>query len=163
MAGVGDTDADGVPDFAVEGYFSRLFVLSGATGTRRFQVKNYFHSVSGGLDANLDGYDDLVVGDLVPGQPGETLVLSGADGSMLFRMLGERVWDEFGESVDFVGDVNADGFPEFIAGAPNANGYFRLVSMNPVDWQRIGGDWLLFVPAAQKTEGRELLLQHELL
>jgi len=95
-------------------------------------------SVSHAGDINADGFDDLLVGaPVAPGFPsgtGATYVIYGksfgftdillapdidaADGKWLF---GLNSADHMGFSVSAAGDVNADGFHDFIIGAPYAD------------------------------------------
>ena len=80
-------------------------------------------SVGGAGDVNGDGYPDFVVGipgagNTAPGS-GSVKVLSGIDGSLLFTFDGGSMFDQLGFSVAGAGDVNADGFDDIIAGAPN--------------------------------------------
>ncbi len=89
--------------------------------------------VSGAGDVNLDGYADIVVGsigyDLDPdGTPGtlddvsnagRVYVYSGKDGSTLWTFDGEFAGDQIGYSVGGAGDVNSDGYPDVVAGAPD--------------------------------------------
>lgn len=95
-------------------------------------------SVSSAGDINADGFDDLLIGaPVAPGVSagtGSTYVIYGkatgfkdvvltpniaaADGKWLF---GLNSADHAGFSVSDVGDVNADGFHDFVIGAPYAD------------------------------------------
>ena len=52
------------------------------------------------------------------GPTGSARVLSGSDGSVLYNFDSDIAGDEFGTSVSGAGDVNGDGTPDLIAGAP---------------------------------------------
>jgi len=156
VAFVGDVNLDGVVDLAVSApnhQTCSLFtcsnpgqvrVLSGAdqqvllamTGV----VSNSFGpssdlfgaSLAGGLDVNLDGYPDIVVGEpldrtnctSVFGARGSVHVYSGFDGSLLHSILGSQCGGFFspsatmGSAVGMVHDVNGDGRAEFLVSSP---------------------------------------------
>ena len=80
------------------------------------------YSVAGAGDVDQDGYGDLIVGapldDDNGSYSGSARVLSGIDGAILFTFLGDSAGDEFGGSVDGVGDVNQDGYDDLVVGAP---------------------------------------------
>ena len=78
--------------------------------------------VSGAGDVNNDGFDDFIVGAPYDGNngpiSGSARVFSGATGAILYTVNGDSAGDLFGWSVSGAGDVNNDGFDDFIAGAP---------------------------------------------
>ncbi|MEM9083975.1 MAG: FG-GAP-like repeat-containing protein [Planctomycetota bacterium] len=153
VSGAGDINNDGFDDFIVgaqiaSSFRGQAFVYSGATGaelsyspitggsagdlTARF--------VSGGQDANNDTTPDIVVGeyynDTVNGtDSGSVAVYNGANGSLLWRVNGNNANDLFGWFLNFVGDVNNDGYDDVAVGAPLADvgaltnsGYLRVLS-----------------------------------
>jgi FG-GAP repeat len=91
-------------------------------------------AVSGAGDVNGDGRADVLVGARGAGvnDPGAAYVVFGktstggidlnelADGG--FRMDGAAVGDMAGDAVSGVGDVNGDGRPDVLVGAPSADG-----------------------------------------
>ena len=94
---------DGDPN---EGYFGTWIVSAG--------------------DVDMDGKEDMIVG--APWKKaasqvntrGYARVISGGDGTQLFHFVGDNPGDEFGHSVAGVGDMNGDGFPDFLVGARGA-------------------------------------------
>ena len=100
-------------------------------------------SVSFAGDVNGDGRDDLVLG--APSSDSDTLnggaayvIFGQADGSETDRDLGAALaagdgfvvgesspnsYDQFGASVSGAGDLNGDGFDDFIVGAPSADSF----------------------------------------
>ncbi len=137
VAGAGDLNRDGHPDFIISshGYYSQLgFVraISGKDGSILFTVsaigQNEFFgtSVSSAGDVNQDGYPDVIVGahQLGRNHPGYVRVYSGLDGSVLHTFQGTENHDNFGCSVSGIGDVNNDGHPDLVIGAfgENTNG-----------------------------------------
>ncbi len=77
-------------------------------------------SSAGGEDVDGDGVADLIVGsfdDTSGGvDAGAARVFSGLDGSLIYEKFG-TAGDLFGFCVDVAGDVNGDGFSDFVVGA----------------------------------------------
>jgi len=146
VAGVGDVNADGVPDIGIGSPTSTVsglaeagsaFVYSGATGAllRQFDGANAGDwvgvSIAGAGDLNNDGRSDLIVaamcnrsnhaGCTPSGARGYVSVFSGATGSLLFHFEGEGANDAFGRSVAGPGDMNGDGVPDIVVGAFHAD------------------------------------------
>ena len=168
VSSAGDVNKDGYPDVIVGAYhynsgFDRAGcarVFSGKTGGllahwNGYAVGDYFGwSVSGVGDVNKDGYDDCIVGvryqDTGGTDAGAAWVHSGNGGAFLIQVYGDSAGDNFGTSVGRAGDVNKDGYPDFIVGAPNGGknggGYARIFSgqngsvLLTIDGDS-GGDW----------------------
>ena len=150
VAGVGDVDGDNIDDFIVGApqapggipLFGTATVYSGVGSGVLFLFfgDNWFdqmgQSVAGAGDVNGDGTPDFLVGiyaDDDNGQDsGSARVYSGSDGSILLDLDGAGAFDRFGWSVASAGDVNNDGTPDVIVGAPQTNqglpGYARVHS-----------------------------------
>ncbi len=90
-----------------------------ATG---YEDREYFASqICGVGDVNLDGTPDYMVAApnaTVAGQKGVGRAVVYADGTqqVLFQILGDVNNRGFASAIDSAGDVNADGYPDFILG-----------------------------------------------
>ncbi len=152
VAGAGDADADGFPDFVVGAPQADVMgqgsgtatLFSGATGAVLFALSgdsayDYFGSaVAGAGDVDGDGHDDLIIGapsdDPHGLSSGSARVVSGATGMTLFLITGDSAYDRCGASVAGAGDVNHDGHADLLVGCPGDTlagitvGSVRLVS-----------------------------------
>ena len=77
-------------------------------------------------DLDLDGKRDFLIG--APGHTsggkvgrGRVIAYSGADASQLYDVLGADRNDEYGTACAFLGDVNVDGWDDYVVGAAGAN------------------------------------------
>jgi hypothetical protein len=134
VAGTGDVDGDGRPDFIAGAsgsdgngsYSGAAHVYSGASGALLYSFDGnsagdqFGNCVGGAGDVNGDGYNDLIVGaindDAVGADGGSATLFSGRDGSILAFMPGNAPGDSAGASVKGAGDVNGDGLDDFIVG-----------------------------------------------
>lgn len=105
-----------------------MYLLCGGLGAQeqifRFTGEVFFAelgtSVAQAGDVNKDNYPDILVGAPRVGSSlsGAAKVFSGRDGKVLYTFLGDGAGDALGQSVASAGDVDKDGYPDIIAGAP---------------------------------------------
>jgi hypothetical protein len=140
VAGLGDVDADGVPDLLLgvpgkdiggEDGLSNVglaYVFSGKTGQ---VIRTLNHPSLGGAEAgaafgsavanagdiNGDGVTDILIG--APGD-GHVFVFSGKTGDLIFTIVSpvEDSLPSFGAAVAGGKDFNRDRKPDFVVGAP---------------------------------------------
>ncbi|MFT7620511.1 MAG: hypothetical protein ACI97A_004168 [Planctomycetota bacterium] len=150
VSGAGDVDADGTPDIIVGAPFDdnngadsgNVRVISGATFLTLYSIDgnsggaNLGVTVSGAGDVNADGFDDFIAGAPRDSSTGTSLggsvhVYSGFDGSVLYSYFGPQGHSRFGHAVSGAGDVDADGFDDFMFSRPGErNGAFIIGRVN---------------------------------
>lgn len=120
----------------------RVEVFSGSDFGLLFPLEGYQAgaavgaALDAGHDLDGDGIGDFLVG--APGwnflisakdQVGAVLGFSGLDGSIVRIDLGTESKGEFGGAVAFAGDVDGDGTPDFLVGAPSTASNTGRVSL----------------------------------
>jgi hypothetical protein len=144
VAGVGDVNADGAGDFVMGAPFhnanvqddGKVYVINGddcslirelidSTAAANDRLGN---AVAGIGDLTGDGIGEIAAGAsyaLTPfgNDAGAVLVWNGATGAELFKLTDTHTGsNRLGTSVSGVDDVNADGVPDIVAGAPFDDG-----------------------------------------
>lgn len=128
-AGIGDANADGVPDFAVAapdqniiGVASaggRIYVYSGANAALLFGVsgtvpqEHLGFSVAAAGDLNGDGRADVLA---TTGTNGFVRAYSGQNGAVIFSATPSFLAGTITVVAAGAGDVNGDGVPDIVAG-----------------------------------------------
>ena len=130
--------ADGGAAYLILGNQAVAMGISLEGAAARFQGESAYqavgYAVANNGDVNGDGYADMLIGApagnskvslpgkmyLVLGKPdlgygNDFMLWSQADAAIT----GEQNWDRCGVSVAYVGDINNDGFDDFMCGAPN--------------------------------------------
>ena len=99
---------------ALAGDHKLTYTIDGDAGGDRLG-----HGVAGVGDVNGDGHDDFIAGAYYgnTSRPGYARVYSGKNGQVIYSLKGSSNYDGFGVSVNAAGDVNADGYADFIIGA----------------------------------------------
>lgn len=139
VSGVGDFDGDGYGDFmagapGAPGVPGAAYVYSGVGGSLLCELQsessgdNFGNRVSGIGDINNDGYGDVIVGTQTGA--GRAYVFLGGSGpypqtinaaNADIILTGEVTGDLFGLALAGAGDVNADGFGDYIVSAFESN------------------------------------------
>ena len=133
--GLGDVDGDGISDVVISATGNppygdgrgKLYVYSGKSGRLLWKVQGGKGALLGlGLesagDVDGDGAEDVVAG--APGEDA-VYVYSGRDGRLLRRIAGTPQDHDLGTAVSGVGDIDHDGVPDLLAGAPSGEVYAR--------------------------------------
>ncbi|MEZ5965421.1 MAG: hypothetical protein R3F56_16430 [Planctomycetota bacterium] len=136
LAPAGDVDRDGFGDIIGSAMFASTnapvsgwaAVYSGRTGAPLLVFPGrapgqYFGGGAAGLgDLDGDGHADFAIAatndETAGDHAGRVWVYSGRTGRVLYDLVAEGPGDIFGHSIAAAGDVDADGVPDFVVGAP---------------------------------------------
>lgn len=138
VALLGDLDGDGQSEFAAGAPLidhgstdaGSVFIYSGHDVSVRAELdgsalqQELGASLASVGDVDEDGIADLLVGDdtgTVGADAGAARLFSGRTSRQLYRFDGERAGDHFGLGISATGDLDGDGLPDLVAGAPGAD------------------------------------------
>jgi hypothetical protein len=173
VASAGDINQDGVPDVLVGAphqgpgteEIGRAYVFSGQSGSVLFELESpndegfdhFGYSVASAGDIDHDRTPDVLVGARwddpgnSPDSAGRAYLFSGRNGRLLFELMSpnEEVDGWQGHSVSGAGDVNQDGTPDVIVGAPGEDpGGHAYIYLSPFAFRINSGG-----PAYTDTHG----------
>lgn len=133
VSDAGDIDMDGMGDVIVGAPLAqdgtgRVLVYDGHANEVAHDWKgenpgdHFGWSVSSAGDIDDDGFSDLVIGAPgFDGERGKVYVYDGKTSELVYELEGENAGDRFGWSVSDAGDVDIDGFDDFVIGAPGVD------------------------------------------
>ena len=143
VAGLGDVNHDGIPDFYASDYADgtnganagRAAVYSGRDGSELHAWLGSGPDAGlgpgrGAGDVNGDGIPDVIVGSYTSSdggeQAGKAEVFSGADGSVLRTITSTTPFENFGFDAVGLGDTNGDGLPDLLVSAANRDRLYLI-------------------------------------
>lgn len=133
--GAGDVNKDGYNDLIIGAsawlsdidFPGKAYVYSGKTGavihtfTGEYNHDNFGMSVSSAGNVDNDGYADIIIGAFgypMGARVGRAYIFSGFSGDTLYIIDAPDIWgNDFALRVSEAGDVNADGYGDFMIGA----------------------------------------------
>lgn len=132
LATAGDFTGDGVMDYVFtasrsHSWTGAAYLYDGATHQMLWEIPRptgvvrTWYSVENVGDIDRDGKDDLAIMMEKSGQTDEVYFYSPAKQQYIGYLDGQSANDNFGFSIQTLGDINGDGQPDFAIGAPRAD------------------------------------------
>lgn len=130
VAGAGDVNKDGTPDLLIgalgQEERGKAFVFSGKDGKLLYTLQAPKLQTGAGFgwavvsfgDITNDGISDIAVGAFAQENIGYVYLFNGSDGKLLRTVAPPAGSLAFGWSLAAAGDVNKDGMPDLMIGAP---------------------------------------------
>ncbi|KAA3606654.1 MAG: hypothetical protein DWQ01_16680 [Planctomycetota bacterium] len=141
VVSVDDLDGDlvrdfvvGAPDSSPNGVWAagEVVVFSGKSGSVLYRFSGQIsgeslgHVVGAIGDVDGDWIPDLAASSFRGGLTGTIFTISGATGQFLYRVDGFTSDERFGSAIDNIGDIDLDGYSDYIIGADKASeGFFE--------------------------------------
>ncbi|MDP6839595.1 MAG: FG-GAP-like repeat-containing protein, partial [Planctomycetota bacterium] len=164
LATLTDIDGDGVDEVIVGTHDAEqageqrgeVRVLSGADGSvlhtfaGEGQDSRFGWAVGDGGDLDGDGVHEIAVG--APGD-GTLTFFSGSTGEVLVTLAGGQAGDGFGSSFAAAGDLNGDGYADWLVGVPGSD----AASADGGEIQAVSGQWLADAASTDAGAGDYLL------